>query len=328
MPRREGAPERHGASGLTGALSAASPQPLRLAPPAPDRLGLLALPGGRFRMGNAQGDGFAEDGEGPERTVHVSPFAIGRTAVTNEDFRAFVRATGFITDAEQAGFSFVFYLQLDPERRRAQRQVARELPWWLPVEGACWQRPHGPGSSILERLDHPVVHVSWNDAAAYCAWAGARLPTEAEWEYAARGGLDGRRYPWGDTLEPGGEARCNIWRGEFPARPAAGWRPDTQPADAYAPNGFGLHNTSGNAWEWCADWFSADYHEQTAEADPLQSSPTGRRSMRGGSFLCHASYCNRYRVAARSSNTPASSSSNCGFRIAAALSPGAAATSA
>ena len=282
---------------------------------------LVALPGGTFRMGTDSAEGFAEDGEGPARDVTLAPFAIGRTAVTNAQFNAFVRATRYVTDAEQLGSSFVFYLQLDDDRRRAARQVSRELPWWLDVEGACWQRPAGPGSGILDRPDHPVVHMSWNDAAAYCAWAGMRLPTEAEWEYAARGGLAGCRYPWGDELEPEGQRRCNIWQGDFPGRPAAGWRPGTVPADAFVANGFGLHNMAGNAWEWCADWASPRYHGITAARDPLQDQPTGRKSLRGGSFLCHASYCNRYRVAARGSNTPGSSASNLGFRVVAPLLP-------
>ena len=277
----------------------------------------IALPGGTFTMGTDDRDGFAEDGEGPARAVTLGPFRIAPTAVTNAQFRDFVRATHYATDAEQAGSSFVFYLQLAPERRAAMRQVSRELPWWLPVEGACWQRPAGPGSAIHERLEHPVVHISWNDAVAYCAWAGTRLPTEAEWEYAARGGLEGRRYAWGDELEPGGERRCNIFQGEFPSRPAPGWQPDTLPVASFPPNGYGLYDTAGNAWEWCADWFSPAYHAATAARDPLQDQPTGRRSLRGGSFLCHASYCNRYRVAARGSNTPGSSASNLGFRVAA-----------
>jgi formylglycine-generating enzyme required for sulfatase activity len=268
-------------------------------------------------MGSDDPEGFAEDGEGPVRQVELDAYRLAASAVTNAQFRDFVRATSYVTEAEQLGRSFVFYLQVDPVSRAGIRQVPRGLPWWLDVEGACWQRPHGPGSSMLDKLDHPVVHVSWNDAAAYCAWAGARLPTEAEWECAARAGLAGRRYPWGDDLEPGGERRCNIWQGRFPAAPAEGWRPGTVAADAFAPNALGLHNMAGNAWEWCADWFSAAYHRETATCNPRQDQPTGARSMRGGSFLCHASYCNRYRVAARSSNSPASSSSNCGFRVAA-----------
>ncbi|TFY98136.1 formylglycine-generating enzyme family protein [Ramlibacter rhizophilus] len=279
----------------------------------------VRLPGGAFLMGTDDAEGFAEDGEGPVREVRVSAFRIAPTAVTNAQFRDFVRATGYITEAEQVGFSFVFYLQVGPDLRRSARQVSRELPWWLPVEGACWQRPAGPGSWVHDRPDHPVVHISWNDAAAYCAWAGARLPTEAEWEYAARGGLSQCRYPWGDDFEPGGERRCNTWQGTFPNAPAEGWSPGTVPAASGPANGFGLHHMAGNAWEWCADWFSADYHRATASVDPLQDKPTGRRSMRSGSFLCHASYCNRYRVAARGANTPGSSASNGGFRVAAGL---------
>ena len=301
-------PQREGAAAATAVPLAGEPRQLT---------DWVELPGGRFTMGSDAREGFAEDGEGPAREVTVSAFRIARTAVTNRQFREFVRATRYITEAEQAGSSFVFWLQVEPERRRAIRQVSRELPWWLPVEGACWQRPAGAGSGTHDRLDHPVVHIAWNDAAAYCAWAGARLPTEAEWEYAARGGLAQRRYPWGDEFAPGGEPRCNTWQGSFPSQPAPGWQPGTMPADAFAPNGFGLHNMAGNAWEWCADWFSPDYHRTTGARDPLQERATGRRSLRGGSFLCHESYCNRYRVAARGSNTPGSSASNLGFRVAA-----------
>ncbi|WP_198349456.1 MULTISPECIES: SUMF1/EgtB/PvdO family nonheme iron enzyme [Ramlibacter] len=290
------------------------------AAPAPgSRAGeLLQLPAGRFLMGSEAAEGFAEDGEGPVRAVQLGAFRIGRTAVTNAQFRDFVRATSYITEAEQAGSSFVFYLQLEARVRPSIRQVSRDLPWWVPVEGACWQRPAGPGSSIHQRLDHPVVQVSWNDAAAFCAWSGTRLPTEAQWEYAARGGLAGRRYPWGDEFEPDGQRRCNTWQGAFPAQPRPGWTPGTEPADAFPPNGWGLYDMAGNAWEWCADWFSADYHRVTAGQDPLHDKPTGRKSMRGGSFLCHESYCNRYRVAARGANSPGTASSNCGFRVAAA----------
>jgi formylglycine-generating enzyme required for sulfatase activity len=278
---------------------------------------MLDIPAGTFRMGtDAKDEGFAEDGEGPSRDVTLSAFTIAPYAVTNAQFADFVRATSYVTEAEREGWSFVFYLQVDAAVRASIRQVSRELPWWLPVEGACWQRPVGPGSSVQDRLGHPVVHVSWNDAVAFCAWSGTRLPTEAEWEYAARGGLSGARYPWGDEFEPGGQPRCNTWQGEFPSRPREGWAPGTMPANAFGPNGWGLYNVAGNAWEWCADWFSPDYHLTTAASDPLQQRNTGRKSMRGGSFLCHESYCNRYRVAARGSNTPSSSSSNCGFRIA------------
>jgi formylglycine-generating enzyme required for sulfatase activity len=266
-------------------------------------------------MGTDTGEGHVEDGEGPSREVSVSPFSIAATTVTNAEFRDFVRATHYVTDAERAGQSHVFYLQVDPAVRQAVRQVPRGLPWWLSIEFACWQRPEGRASSIAERLDHPVVHVSWHDAQAYCDWAGCRLPTEAEWEYAARGGLDGARFPWGDTT--GFESRCNVWRGSFPTDPAPGWRPGPVAVTALPPNGYGLYHATGNVWQWCADWFSPSYHRDTPAHDPWQQRITGRRSQRGGSFLCHASYCNRYRVAGRHGNTPASTSGNCGFRVAA-----------
>jgi sulfatase modifying factor 1 len=278
---------------------------------------LLAIPGGEFPMGSDAPDGFPEDGEGPCRRVGLDGFLISATAVTNRQFRKFIHETRYITEAERFGSSFVFYLQAPESIRHAVRVVPDGLAWWLPVAGACWQRPEGPGSHIYDRLDHPVVHVSWSDARAYCDWSGQRLPTEAEWECAARGGLSAKKYPWGDELEPEGRPRCNIWQGMFPNQPAEGWRPGTLPARSFEPNGFGLYSAVGNVWEWCEDWFSPAYHLETTGYNPKFVKETGRRSMRGGSFLCHDSYCNRYRVAARSSNTPSSSSGNCGFRVAA-----------
>lgn len=275
---------------------------------------LVELTGGTFRMGDAFGEGFPADGEGPARSVTLSPFRIAAGTVTNAQFAAFVRATGYITQAEEAGTSFVFYLQVPQAVRDSARSFPKGLPWWLEVQHACWQRPGGAGTRIDHLSEHPVVHVSWNDARAYCAWAGARLPTEAEWEFAARGGLEGRRFPWGDEL--GEDPPCNIFRGDFPNGPASGWTPGTNAAVSRSPNGFGLYNASGNVWEWCEDWFTPDYHSSTAPLDPVFSAVTGRKSMRGGSFLCHDSYCNRYRVSARGSNTPESSASNIGFRVA------------
>ena len=300
----------------TGTLATQQPAaPAGAAPGGADRPPLVALPGGEFIMGTDSKEGFPADGEGPARPVTVSPFRIAATAVTNAEFGAFVRATGYVTQAEEAGSSFVFYLQVAAALRERIRQVPRGLPWWLCVDDACWQRPEGPGSHIRDRQDHPVVHVSWHDAQAYCRWSGTRLPTEAEWEYAARGGLAQQRYPWGDRMPF--NPPCNIWRGTFPHQPEPGWQPGTVPARSFAPNGHDLYNMAGNVWEWCEDWFSPQYHQATAAADPLQAEPTGQRASRGGSFLCHDSYCNRYRVAARGANTPDSSSSNYGFRVAA-----------
>lgn len=277
---------------------------------------LVTIPGGAFTMGTETKEGFPSDGEGPVRQVELDSFQISPHAVTNAEFKTFVDATGYVTEAERFGWSFVFHLLASEETREKVANVPREVPWWLVVDGAYWAAPEGPDSDVGERMNHPAVHISWNDAAAYCKWAGVRLPTEAEWEYAARGGLERKTYPWGDLLKPEGEHRCNIWQGKFPTRNSAldGYV-GTAPADAYEPNGYGLYNMSGNVWEWCSDWFSPAYHRQTAARNPEYKRPTGRRSMRGGSYLCHRSYCNRYRVAARSSNTPDSSTGNIGFRV-------------
>ncbi|WP_455432908.1 formylglycine-generating enzyme family protein [Streptosporangium soli] len=277
--------------------------------------GMVALPGGTFLMGNEEG-GFPADGEGPVREVRVRPFRIDAHAVSNARFAVFVEATGFVTEAERFGWSHVFAGFLPGPLRRDSPRVA-ETPWWCAVSGADWRHPEGPGSTVEERWDHPAVHVSWNDAAAFCRWSGLRLPTEAEWEYAARGGLSQRRYPWGDELTPGGRHMCNIWQGSFPTRNTGedGYR-GTAPVTAFDPNGYGLHNVSGNVWEWCADWWSPDYHRTASRADPAGPPRGDARVMRGGSYLCHDSYCTRYRVAARMGNTPDSSSGHAGFRCA------------
>jgi sulfatase modifying factor 1 len=276
---------------------------------------VVQLEGGVFTMGTDSKEGFAEDGEGPARRVTIGKFAISIATVSIREFREFIRATHYITQAEQIGTSFVFYLQIPETQRVHQRHVSRDLPWWLQVDGACWQRPTGPGSNIHDSLDNPVVHISWNDALAYCDWAKMRLPTEAEWEYAAKAGQT-YRLPWGDELMLNGRLPCNIWQGKFPNAPTQGWTPGTVPVRSYAPNAWGIYQTSGNVWEWCADWFSPNYHQQTKEVDPFYDRPTGKKSMRGGSFLCHDSYCNRYRLAARGFNTPETSTSNIGFRVA------------
>lgn len=275
------------------------------------------LPGGTFTMGDSHGDGHASDGETWVHQVTVGPFAIDSTAVTNDDFAAFVDATGYVTEAETFGTSAVLHLtahDVDPADLEGRSSHA---PWWLFVRGADWQHPVGRASDVNDTKDHPVVHVSWNDARAYCAWTGRRLPTEAEWEYASRGGLAGARYPWGDGLLDGGRWRCNIWQGTFPTHNSLddGFL-TTAPARAYEPNGYGLFQTVGNVWEWCADWFDPYYYERSPAHRPLGPADGTTRVLRGGSFLCHDSYCNRYRNAARSSNTPDSSMANCGFRTA------------
>ena len=266
-------------------------------------------------MGTQDGEGYPADGEGPIRTVRVDAFYIDVCSVTNAQFAPFVKSTGYKTEAETFGWSFVFHSLVPPKVAETVNKAVLEAPWWWPVAGAYWQRPEGPGTSVVKRPNHPVVHVSWNDAVAYCQWAGKRLPTEAEWEYAARGGLAQMRYPWGDELTPDGQHRCNIWQGQFPNSNAGedGYI-GTAPVRSFPPNGFGLYNITGNVWEWCSDWFSTA--NQVAD---LRENPTGprtgtARSMRGGSYLCHSSYCNRYRVAARSANTSDSSTGNLGFR--------------
>jgi formylglycine-generating enzyme required for sulfatase activity len=257
------------------------------------------------------------DGEGPVREITLSPFAIDETAVTVDRFRRFVRATGYVTEAERFGWSFVFagFLPDDHPPTRAMPQA----PWWRQVFGAAWHAPEGPHSTTDGREDHPVVHVSHTDALAYAAWARARLPTEAEWEFAARGGLEGKRYPWGDALTPGGIHHCNIWQGTFPQEDTAedGWS-GTAPVSAYAPNGYGLSNTIGNVWEWCADWFHNRWHghPDAPRRDPAGPPRGAAHVIRGGSHLCHESYCFRYRVAARSAAPPDSGSGNVGFRLA------------
>lgn len=312
-----------------GPPSAARPRILADPASGPDLKGMVHIPGGRFRMGGNDPDAFPADGEGPVREVQVGEFYIDAKAVTNAQFATFVKRTGYVTDAERFGWSYVFHQLVEPTARVLDGHVPG-APWWRAVEGADWRRPGGPGSDAGRLANHPVVHVSWNDATAYAAWAGKRLPTEAEWEKAARGGLVGARFPWGDELAPGGRHRCNTWQGRFPQHNT---REDgylaTAPVDAYAPNGFGLYNTSGNVWEWCADWFSAEWHVQESPAtrvDPRGPATGVTRVMRGGSYLCHDSYCNRYRVAARTQSTPDSSTGHVGFRCAASAPIGGRAT--
>jgi formylglycine-generating enzyme len=279
-----------------------------------------SIPAGVFSMGDAQGDGKPGDGERPVHQVELSAFSIDATSVTNADFARFVQATGYRSEAETLGFSGVFHLV---SAAAEEDIVGRSpmTPWWLAVRGADWRHPEGRRADIAERADHPVVHVTWNDAQAYCRWAGRRLPREAEWERASRGGFVQVRFPWGDELlTADGQWQTNIWQGTFPTLNTRedGWL-TTAPVRTYAPNAFGLWQTVGNVWEWCEDVFNPRAYARRAEGtlpvfNPLAPGEHGPRVLRGGSYLCHDSYCNRYRNAARSSNTPDSSMGNAGFR--------------
>lgn len=281
-------------------------------------LDLVALAGGTFLMGTDYAEAFADDGEGPVREVSLSPFLLDRHTVTNAKFARFAHDTGYETEAERFGWSFVFWAQIAKERfRQVVADTVAGAPWWCKVPGASWRKPAGPGSDVAGLEAHPVVHVTWNDATAYCAWAGQRLPTEAEWEFAARGGLVQKLYPWGDKLRLDSRHMCNIWQGDFPeVNTAEDGYSATSPTDAYPPNGFGLYSMTGNTWEWCADWFSSDFHLNGPRTNPRGPNHGEMKVIKGGSFLCHKSYCNRYRVAARSGNTPDSSSSHMSFRCA------------
>jgi formylglycine-generating enzyme len=276
---------------------------------------LRQVPGGRHCIGDESEWSYPDDGEGPVHEVELRPFRIDAYAVTNRLFAEFVSSTGWVTDAEKYGWSFVF-VGLLPAGFPPTRGV-QGAPWWRQVMGADWRHPEGPDSDVSARSGHPVTHVSWNDAQAYCAYSGTRLPTEAEWEVAARGGREGQPFPWGDEIEAGGTHRMNVFQGQFPtSNTAEDGYAGTAPVDAFAPNGYGLFNVCGNVWEWCADWLDPGYYRVSPVAAP-QGPPSGvMRVMRGGSYLCHASYCRRYRVSARFGNEPDSSSGNVGFRVA------------
>ena len=281
-----------------------------------DSSAMIHIGAGSFLMGTEDKEGFKDDGEGPIREIELDPFFIDPTPVTNREFDAFVQATSYRTDAERFGWSFVFFNQI-PEKHRqsAVRDKVMNLEWWCRVDHANWRHPEGPGSTITKRWNYPVLHISWADACAYCTWANKRLPTEAEWEYAARGGLEQKRFSWGDDLTPFGKHRCNIWQGDFPDEDTAedGYAGPC-PVDAFKPNGYGLYSVTGNTWEWCFDRWSTDFHVDGPRNNPYGPADGNQRVIRGGSYLCHDSYCNRYRVAARTANTPDSSTGNISFR--------------
>jgi formylglycine-generating enzyme len=293
----------------------------------------VPLPGGTFLMGSDRH--YPE--EAPARPVTVDGFGIDRYAVTNRDFAAFASATGYLTVAERP-LRAEDFPDAPAENLRPGSLVFTGTPgpvdlrhislWWTWTPGACWRRPRGPGSDLVDQEEHPVVHVAWEDAAAYARWAGKDLPTEAEWEYAARGGLDGAEYAWGDEQLPGGQYLANWWQGGFPyTNSAEDGFAGLAPAGSFPPNGFGLHEMTGNTWEWTADWWAerpgaADQGGCCAPADPERASydpgqpqfRIGRKVIKGGSFLCADSYCQRYRPAARRPQMTDTGMSHIGFR--------------
>ena len=287
-----------------------SPAPIARTPP--DH-GLITLDAGTFTMGAADGP-HPEDGEGPARQVTLDTFSIAPLTVTNAHFQRFVDDTGYETVAERAGNSFVFDLLL-PDGT-IDKTPTLQTPWWIEVAGACWHRPEGPqGETIETRLEHPVVHIALPDALAYCTWASVRLPTEAQWECAARGGLDARPFPWGAELEPDGQHRSNVWQGTFPhMNTASDGFVGTAPANSYAPNAFGLYAMTGNVWEWTADRFTV-LHSPRPQANPRGPLNGKRAVAKGGSYLCHASYCHRYRTSSRQALDPLTTAGNLGFRV-------------
>lgn len=274
----------------------------------------IHIPGGTALVGTRHAF-IRADSESPARKQKVQDFLIDNCAVTNKRFAEFIDHTGYVTDAERIGWSYVFLNHL-PAADRDETLMAAEATWWRQVHGATWQQINGPGTEHAQQPDHPVVHVSHNDALAFAKWANGRLPIEAEWEHAARGGKGDVMFPWGDK-EPDDDTflPCNIWQGNFPHHNTGADGYDaTAPVDAFEPNGYGLYNMVGNAWEWTAGAYTA--RAQNAKARKHAARMKGSMVLKGGSFMCHKSYCFRYRIAARSGSTPDSTTSHIGFRIA------------
>ena len=278
------------------------------------RVPLIAvnIPGGTAMVGTKSAR-IPDDGESPVRAMRLSPFLISPTTVTNAEFAEFIKATGYVTEAENFGWSFVFWQQV-PEIVGDTNGVDG-VEWWRQVEGAVWHSPNGPGTQNVCLPDHPVVQVSWNYACAYAQWVGGRLPTEAEWEHAARAGQGDVAFPWGEA-EPDDHAfmPCNIWQGQFPkVNTARDGFLTTAPALSFEPNAYGLYNMVGNVWEWTADTYRIRSLKKQVKAK--LAGMKGYKLSKGGSFLCHKSYCYRYRIAARSGTSPDSATTHQGFRV-------------
>lgn len=299
-------PKRNGDGALTSVRPFTDGQGIGI-----DTPDVVKVPGGQGMIGTDR-PFLPQDGEAPLRQKRVAAFGMDNTTVTNTRFRAFVADTGYQTDAERLGDSMVFWGLLPPDFPPT-RAVA-EAQWWRVVEGASWKKPFGPDGEAADD-DHPVVHVSWNDATAFARWAGARLPKEAEWEHAARGGLGDVQFPWGNE-EPDDESfqPCNIWQGRFPDVDLGldGYK-GTAPARSFDPNGFGLYNMVGNVWEFTSEVFKVRSLKKSVKT--IHAGKTGFKLTKGGSFLCRRSYCYRYRIAARNSTSADSSTSHTGFRL-------------
>ncbi|HEX5733438.1 MAG TPA: formylglycine-generating enzyme family protein [Blastocatellia bacterium] len=280
------------------ACNTSASQPASQPAPEPEKNAaeMIFIRGGSFKMGAS--DGFAF--EGPVHEITVEPFWIDKHEVTVREFAEFIEATGYVTEAESFGWSAVFDM---------------ESGEWNPINGANWRHPEGPGSKAGEV--EPVTQVSYNDALAYARWAGKRLPTEAEWEYAARGGLAGMKYVWSDQLRPEEKYLANWWQGDFPqTNTAEDGYPGRAPVGRFAPNGYGLYDMAGNVWEWCGDWFGEDYYRVSPATNPVGPVTGAERVIRGGSWMCAENYCQGYRVAARSHSSAESAMNNLGFRCA------------
>lgn len=280
---------------------------------------MAKIESGPFDMGTNNAVAYPLDREGPKRKIELQEFWIDRTAVSNKDFASFVESTGYITEAEYLGWSFVPKFLVPNLDSKFLLGQPTGIPWWAAVKDANWRQPLGPKSSFVDLQNHPVVHISWDDANAFAQWCGKRLPTEAEWEKAAKGGSENTLYPWGDKLMIDGNFTCNIWQGYFPDFNSGedGYL-GTAPVNSFEPNGFGLYNVCGNVWEWCYDWWSNELYPLNNQEDELNHSKSVRtdknKVIKGGSFLCHDSYCNRYRPSARTSQPPNSPTAHIGFR--------------
>ena len=300
-------------------------------PAAPE--GMVLIPGGTFTMGCD--DSRTPDAQ-PLHPVTLEPFFMDAHPVTNAQFKKFVEATKYVTVAERKPDP-KDYPGVPADKLVAGSAVFNQPPhdvpldnayaWWKYEPGAGWRHPEGPQSSIDGKDNFPVVHICFEDAQAYAKWAGKRLPTEAEYEYAARGGMEGKKYSWGDVVMPGGKYLQNIWTGHFPAENtgADGFK-GLSPVDAFPPNGYGLYDMGGNVWSWCSDWYRPDYYQKLDAKQPTKS-PTGpadsfdpdepgmpKRVLRGGSYLCAERYCTRYLVGSRGKGAPDSSATNISFR--------------